>query len=587
MPLLTDLSDIFGDAFAKAGVDRSHGAVVTSQRPDLAQFQCNGALGAAKEAGRNPRELAEAVLEAITDRSPFEELSIAGPGFINIDLTDKYLASQVRSVQADDRHGVPTTERKSVIVDYGGPNVAKELHVGHLRPAIIGESVKRIFRFAGHDVAGDVHLGDWGLPMGQLIAEMKHRDPDLVYFDPSRTGPYPQESPVDVAHLNEMYPVAAAAATADPERKMEAQEATAELQAGRPGYRALWEHFRRVSIEAMREVYDSLGVHFELWNGEASVHDRIEPMVARLKANGVAVESDGALIIVVDDPDENREIPPLMLVNSRGAFTYGTSDLATVEERVMDARADEIIYVVDARQGLHFEQVFRAARKSGIAPASVVLEHAANGTVNGPGGTPLKTREGNLPLLRDLIDDATAAAAQRLDENDLASEYDETERGDIAFKVGMAALKFGDLQNHRSSDYIFDLDRFSAFEGKTGPYLLYGAVRMKSILREASDRGLQLGTVLPPKVDQSRNLLLALLRFPDVFDRALRHRAPNHLAEYGYELVAEFSRFYEACHILREPDAARQASWLSIVELTLTTLGTVLDLLGIESPERM
>lgn len=587
MPLLTVLSEIFGDAFAAAGVDRTHGAVVTSQRPDLAQFQCNGALAAAKEAGRNPRELAEAVIDSIVDRSPFNDLSIAGPGFINIHLTDEFLADQVQAVVADERHGLPAAVPTRAIVDYGGPNVAKELHVGHLRPAIIGESVKRIMRFAGYDVLGDVHLGDWGLPMGQLIAEMRHRDPDLVYFDADHTGPYPQESPVDVEHLNEMYPVAAAAAKDDPDRKAEAQAATAELQAGRPGYLALWEHFRRVSIEAMEEVYAALGVHFELWNGEASVHDRIEPIVDRLKESGVAVESDGAWVIVVDDPDENREIPPLMLVNSRGAFTYGTSDLATVEERVDDHKADEVVYVVDARQGLHFEQVFRAARKSGIAPDSVLLEHAANGTVNGPGGTPLKTREGNLPLLRDLIEDATERAAQRLDENDLASEYDETERADIAVKVGMAALKYGDLQNHRSSDYIFDLDRFSAFEGKTGPYLLYGSVRMKSILREAGERGLSGGVIQVPTVDQERNLMLALLRFPDVFDRALRHRSPNHLAEYGYELVAEFSRFYEACHILRETDATRQAGWLALVGLSLATLETVLGLLGIESPERM
>lgn len=588
MPSVTArLSQIFGDAFAATGVDRSYGAVVVSQRPELAQYQCNGALAAAKPAGRRPRELAAAVIEAIAPNDVIAATEIAGPGFINIDVTRSYLAGVVQAMSDGERLGVDLAESRHVVVDYGGPNVAKALHVGHLRPAIIGEAVKRILRFAGHDAIGDVHLGDWGLSMGQVIALVERRHPELPYFDPDIEGPYPTESPVSFADLDRLYPEAAALHKDDPEFAAEARRATVALQDGRPGYRALWEHFRNVSIADMKKIYGDLNVSFELWYGESSVHDRIAPMLDRLKAAGVVEESDGALIVEVARPDDTKEIPPLILVKSDGGYLYSTTDLATVEERVDDLGAEAVLYVVDARQALHFEQIFRAARLGGIAPGNVVLEHDPFGTVNGPGGKPLRTRDGDLPALRGLIDEAVERAAQRLEENDLATEYSADERARIAALVGVAALKYGDLQNHRTSDYVFDLDRFVSFDGRTGPYLLYSAVRIQSILRNAEERGVSLGPLIPPTVDAERGLMLRLVRLPDVIDRAVEFRAPNHIAEFAYDVATDFNRFYEACHILNEPDPARQSSWLALVSLTLDVLKTLLDLLAIDVPERM
>jgi arginyl-tRNA synthetase len=587
MSLLSELSSTFGDAFASLGLDRAFGEVVVSQRPELAQFQCNGALPAAKPAGKNPRDLAANVVTAVGERPEIASLDVAGPGFINITLTNERIAAAANDMHADPRLGLAAPRGKAIVVDYGGPNVAKELHVGHLRPAVIGESVKRILRFVGNDVTGDVHLGDWGTPMGQLIVELQERHPDWVYFDPLRTGPYPDEPPVTMDVLQEVYPLASQRAKEDLGFAEAARRAVVELQEGRPGYVALWQHMRNVSIAAIKAVYDYLGVEFDLWYGESTINDRLQPMIGRFLEDGYAFESDGALIVDVAQPGDAKEIPPLMLVKSDGGTLYTTWDVATIEDRVETLGAEEIIYVVDVRQSLHFEQVFRAARKTGIAGDGVVLEHAGNGTVNGPDGKPLRTRDGGLPLLRDLIDAVVRRAGERLNENQLAVEYPEEERADIARTVGLAALKYGDLRNHRASDYIFDIDRFTSFDGKTGPYLLYGAVRITSILREAEARALEPGPIVAPTQDQDRNLMLQLLRFPEVVQRAAEFRAPNHIAEYAYELVADFSRFYEACHILSEEDAVRQAGWLGLVALTLRTLATSLDLLGIEIPERM
>ncbi len=585
MSLTSTLSQIFGDAFETQGLDRSFGQVVVSARPDLAQFQCNGAMPAAKQARRNPREVAQTVLDSIDDRTPFSELDLAGPGFINITLTDEHLAAYIDGL--DDRFGAEAQPAKRVVVDYGGPNVAKELHVGHLRPAIIGESIKRTLRFLGHDVVGDVHLGDWGMPYGQLIAELGEQFPDLPYFDEAKTDDYPDTSPVAIEDLQVMYPLAAARAKDDPEFAARARAAVVELQAGRAGYRALWQHMRDVSIEAMKRVYERLNVHFDLWYGESTINHRLDPMVKRLVEGGSAYESDGALIIEVMTEQDTKEIPPFLLLKSDGATLYTTWDLATIEDRVEELGAEEILYFVDVRQGLHFEQVFRAAYKTGIAPAGTVLEHPGNGTVNGPDGRPFRTRDGGLLTLRELIDMVVERAADRIEENALATEFGANEKAEIAEMVGIAALKYGDLQNHRSSNYTFDVDRFTSFDGKTGPYLLYGAVRMKSILRETTSRNLEAGPIIAAASDQERNLMLQLARFPEVVERTAQHRAPNHVAEYAYELVAEFSRFYEACHILNEEDEARQGSWIGLVETTLAQLATLLDLLGIDVPERM
>lgn len=585
MSLLSDLSDLFGDAFVAAGLDRALGEVVPSQRPELAQFQCNGAMAGAKQAGRNPREVASQVAATASTDPRIASVEVAGPGFLNVIVTESALTGSVETMRNDPRLDVPApVSHRRVIVDHGGPNVAKSLHVGHLRPAIIGQALKRAYAFVGYEALGDVHLGDWGTPMGQLIAELQLRNPDWPYFDPEFTGPYDDQSPVTTEQLEEIYPAASKRAKDDPDFAERARRATVELQDGRPGYRALWAHFRRVSVDSMRAIYDDLGVTFELWRGEASVHDRIEPMIDRMRAAGAVTESQGALVVDVAEPDDKAEVPPLMLVKSDGAYTYGTTDVATIDERVAEG-TDEVIYVVDQRQALHFEQVFRASRKGGVAPAEMVLEHIGFGTVNGSDGKPLRTRDGGLPRLSDLVADVVDRATAKMDDRGLATDVASDERARIAWMVGVSALKFGDLSNHRSSNYVFDLDRFTSFEGKTGPYLLYAAVRIGSILRNASGEPIGPITRLTGGADSA--LALHLARFPEIVLRTVELRAPNHLAEYAYELSQVFNRFYEECHILSEPDMELRASWLGLAQLTRTVLTTALDVLGIDVPDRM
>ena len=586
MSLLNALSEIFGDAFEQIGLDRMLGAVAVSQRPELGQFQCNGALPAAKAAGRPPREIAQDVVDRVSADDRFVNLSLAGPGFINISLTDDYLAGELQTVADDRRLGVPAVEPVNVLVDFGGPNVAKEMHVGHLRATIIGDSLKRIARFLGHDTLGDAHFGDWGTQMGMLIIEIARTNPDLPFFDPDHQGTYP-EIEITLDDLEAMYPLVSARCAESPEEAERARVATFELQQGRTGYRALWQQLHDISMAAHRRDFAALGVEFDLWYGESTVHDRIDPMVARLERAGVVTESDGALVVAIDEPGDKAEMPPFLVAKSDGGFLYSTTDLATIEQRIDDLDRQLLLYVVDARQGFHFEQVFRAARRGGIAPESVGLEHIKFGTMNGPDGKPFQTRKGGVLKLRDLISLVTKAADQRLSEADIAQEYPDAERSEIARQVGLAALKFGDLSNHRTSNYLFDLDRFASFEGKTGPYLQYSAVRIKSILRNAEAAGLSLGPLVPPGVNSERNLALYLARLPEVLDRTFELRAPNHVAEYAYELATQFNRFYEECHILRESDPTRQASWLTLVDLTLRELTLLLDLLGIEIPERM
>jgi arginyl-tRNA synthetase len=587
MSLLTELTDLVSQAFIDAGLDASYGEVVVSQRPELAQFQCNGALPAAKPAGRNPRDIAQDIIDRIARDERIASVSIAGPGFINLSVTDAVLADHTGKTITAGRMGLPDVAVRSILVDYGGPNVAKPLHVGHLRPAIIGESIKRLLRFQGHDVIGDVHLGDWGTPMGQLIVEVETRMPELPYFDAAFTGPYPTEPPVTIHELEEIYPAASQRCKDDPDIAERARKATLELQNGRPGYRALWQHFRDVSIAAIKENYDELGVEFELWKGESDINDLLGPLIERLVAQGYAEESDGSLIVRVQTDDDNRDIPPLILTKSDGATLYSTWDLATIQDRIESLGIVEMIYVVDVRQSLHFEQVFRAARITGIAGPEIVLEHAGNGTVNGPDGRPFKTRTGGVKTLRAMLEDAASLSLKKMDERDLAAGYPQQERLTIAHMVGLAAVKFGDLSNHRESNYIFDMDRFTSFDGKTGPYLLYGSVRMSSLLRNAVELGVEPGPIVSPTQEPERALLLELARFPEVIERAAELRAPNHIAEYAYELVAAYNRFYEVCHVLTEEDPDRRSGWVGLVAHTRDALGQLLGILGIEAPERM
>ena len=587
MSLLTELTDLVSRAFVSDGLDGAYGDVVVSQRPELAQFQCNGALSAAKPAGRSPRVIADHVATKIADDARIKDVSVAGPGFINIVLTDEAIAASAQDVIDAGDMGLPEIEPRAILVDYGGPNVAKPLHVGHLRPAIIGEAVKRLFRLQGHNVVGDVHLGDWGTPMGQLINEIRIRMPDLPYFDETFSGPYPQDSPVTIAELEEIYPAASQRCKDDPNEAENARRATLALQNGRPGYRALWQHFRTVSVAAIKENYDELGVEFDLWYGESDVNDLLAPLIERLVVNGYAEDSDGSLIVRVQTEDDNREIPPLILAKSDGATLYSTWDLATIEDRIQTLGIVEIIYIVDLRQSLHFEQVFRVARLAGIAGDDVVLEHAGNGTVNGSDGTPLKTRTGGVKTLRSLLDEATESAMSQMDDRGLAAGYPDEERLAIAHTVGLAAVKFGDLSNHRESNYTFDMNRFTSFDGKTGPYLLYGSVRMSSLLRRAGAEGVDAGGIVPPTYQAERTLLLVLARFPEVIARAASLRAPNYVAEYAYDVVAAYNRFYEQCHVLTEKDTDRRAGWVGLVAHSRAILGQLLHVLGIEVPERM
>ncbi len=585
--LLKELSAIAGAAFAAEGYPAELGFVQASNRPDLAQFQCNGALAAAKQAKTNPRAVADKIAGRLKVNPVFSKIEIAGPGFINFDISDHTLVERMRTFAADERLGAPETGKgKTAVLDFGGANVAKAMHVGHLRSAIIGNSLQRLFRANAWTVISDVHLGDWGLQMGQLISEIGHRGLAPIYFDGNYTGPYPAGSPVTMEDLEELYPAASAACKADPKQLEEARAATAELQAGRAGYRALWQHFVNVSEQGLTREYGSLGVHFDLWKGEASVEPLIHPMIEDLKTRGLAIESEGALVIPVSESTDKKELPPLILVKSDGAVLYGTTDLATIIDRVRSHDPELILYIVDQRQHTHFEQVFRAARKANYA-GHAHLEHAGFGTMNGADGKPFKTRAGGVMKLYDLIAMATEEAEKRLSEAGMAVDYPEDERKEIALKVGLAALNFADLSNHRVSDYIFDLARFTRFEGKTGPYLQYAAVRMQSILNKAREAGFSPALKVVLHTPEERNLILQLLALPNAMSGAEHNRAPNILCDYVFTLAQIFSRFYTEHHILSETDEALRSTRLALVALTLAVLSKVLNLLGIEVPPRM
>ena len=597
--LKSGLSEAAGAAFASLGLPAEHGRVTVSDRPDLADFQCNGALAAAKAAKRNPREIATAVVEALKGHPDLAAIEIAGPGFINFKLTDQALAVRANAIAGDAQVGASGVgEKRRVLVDYGGPNVAKEMHVGHLRASIIGESVKRIYRFRGDEVLGDAHFGDWGLQMGLLIIAVGDEHPDIAEaLDALRTRPddWTEARSEDLAQrlfsrigledLDRLYPMASARNKADAEYRDRARKATAELQAGRFGYRLLWKHFADITRVALERDFHALGIDFDLWRGESDVNDLIEPMVAELKQKGLVVPDQGAQIIRVARNDDKREVLPLLVVSSEGSAMYGTTDLATVLDRKRFFDPELVLYVVDQRQADHFETVFRAAYLAGYA-APGALEHIGFGTMNGPDGKPFKTREGGVLKLRDMIGMITAKAEERLHEAGLGEELTPEEFAEIARKVAVAALKFADLGNFRGTSYIFDLERFSSFEGKTGPYLLYQAVRVKSVLRRAADEGAQPGVIAVAEPAE-RELALVLDAFDHALSEAYDRRAPNFVAEHAYRLAQAFSRFYAACPIMTAPDATVRASRLALAAASLKQLELALNLLGIETPDRM
>jgi arginyl-tRNA synthetase len=586
--LLTDeLSSLVGAAFAAEGFEASLGAVRQSDRPDLAQFQCNGALAAAKAAKLNPRAVGDKVAARLRSNPLFSDVSLAGPGFINLSLSDGAISERMGALSSDPRlGGWQASPPETIVLDYGGPNVAKPLHVGHLRSAIIGECLKRLLRFAGHSITGDIHLGDWGLPMGQLLMAVKRERPELPYFDPAYAGPYPEMSPVSLEDLERLYPEASAACKADEARAAEARQATAELQAGRLGYRALWRHFVSVSRAAIEREYADLGVTFDWWKGEADVDPLIAPMVEKLRAQGHAVDDHGAVVVHVAQPGDKKEFPPLILRKSDGAVMYGTTDLATIIDRRDTAHPDRILYVVDGRQRDHFEQVFRAASLSGIYPKDR-LEHLWFGTMNGKDGKPFKTREGGVLKLRDLIGQVQTAAFERMTANDIVKGLSEAEAQHVMERVGIGALKFADLSNPRTSDYIFDIDRFTSFEGKTGPYLQYASVRVRSVLKKAEAAGV--GEPGPISIDarEERDMALTLLLFGEVVRDAVEKRLPHYLCEHAFALAQAFSKFYAACRIIDETDPALRASRLALAAAAGRQLDLVLGMLGMPAPEKM
>ena len=583
LKLIDLISREVSGAFSAAGYDEAYGKVTVSNRPDLCEYQCNGALPAAKVYHKPPMAIAEDVAAQLAGNANFERVEACRPGFINLRLSPASLADYLEKMRTSERFGVePDPAACRMIIDYGGPNVAKPLHVGHLRSAIIGESLKRIFRFFGNDVVGDIHMGDWGLQMGLIIAELRERQPELPYFDEAFAGEYPAEAPFTIADLEEIYPAASAKSKADEAFAAKAHDMTRRLQEGDRGCRALWEHIMRLSVADLKKNYSRLDVDFELWLGESDAQPYIEPMLGIMQDKGLAQRSDGALVVDVSEPEDTKQIPPCILLKSDGATLYATTDLATLLQRMGDYQPGRIYYVTDKRQNLHFEQVFRAARKAGIVPPEVRLDHLGFGTMNGPDGKPFKTREGGVMRLERLIAEITEFVEKKIEDNQVVGD---AERPETARKIAMAALKYGDLSNQPTKDYVFDLDRFAAFEGNTGPYILYTIVRIKSILSRAeSADALCVRAALSP---EEKAMQLVISRLADNLELACRDSAPNLICAYIYELAGAVNKFYHETRILTEPDPEKKAGFLAGIALAKSVLETCIDLLGFEAPDKM
>ena len=568
-------------AFADAGYEASFGRVTVSNRPDLCEYQCNGALSAAKQYKCAPIAIANAVAEKL-DAADFSMIEAVMPGFINLKLSDTFLQNYLEEMRTAPDFGIEKIGAgQTIVVDYGGANVAKPLHIGHLRPAIIGETLKRLHKFLGYHTIGDVHLGDWGLQMGLIIAELSERQPDLPYFDGEFTGTYPETAPFTVDELEEIYPTASGK-KADPEFSHKAHQATLELQQGRRGYRALWQHIMNVSVADLKKNYDNLDVYFEKWLGESDADPYIPAMVEDMKKRGIAVQSEGAWVIPVAEEGDKKEMPPCILVKSDGSSIYATTDLATMVQRMEDWKPNKMLYVTDKRQNLHFEQVFRAARKAGIVNPETQLEHVGFGTMNGADGKPFKTRDGGVLRLEQLIADMTDFVRAKVVENRIV---DDSEVEATTAKIAMAALKYGDLSNQPTKDYNFDMERFAAFEGNTGPYILYTIVRVKSIL--AKYGAWENLPIQAPANIYAKDLMLAITKVGPALESALKTSCPNLICAYIYELAGAVNKFYHETRILTEEDKALQAGYISLIALAKNILETCIDILGFSAPEKM
>ena len=585
--ILELITEELEQAFVEAGYEKELAKVTLSNRPDLCEYQCNGAMAGAKKYHKAPFVIADEVVAKISKEGCIREVESVKPGFINIKTNPEFVAEYLNQMVQSDKLGVDAEENpKMIMVDYGGPNVAKPLHVGHLRSAIIGESIKRITRFKGNKVVGDIHLGDWGYQMGLIITELKKRQPELPYFDDAFTGEYPEEAPFTISDLEEIYPAASAYAKEHEEYREEALQATFLLQNGKPGYRAIWKHIMNVSVSDLKKNYEKLNVEFDLWKGEADAQKYIPDMVERLKNEGYAYYNDGALVVDVKEESDTKEVPPCMILKSDGAALYDTTDLATLVEREELYHPDEVIYVVDKRQELHFVQVFRCAKKTGIVREETALRFLGFGTMNGKDGKPFKTREGGVMRLETLIKDITDKMLEKITDNRTVAEEEAARTAQI---VGMSALKYGDLSNQASKDYVFDVDRFTSFEGNTGPYILYTIVRIKSILNKYQEAGNQVEGLKISALDNDsqKALMLELAKYNSVIDVAYEELAPHKICAYIYDLANAFNRFYHETKILAEEDKAKQQSYIALLTLTRDVLNTCIDLLGFEAPERM
>lgn len=574
-------------AFTEAGYDASYGRVSLSNRPDLCEYQCNGAMAAAKTYKKAPIMIAGDVLEHLKDSDILGEATAVNPGFINLKVSEAFLADYLNQIQKDENLSIEKVkEPKTIMIDYGGPNVAKPLHVGHLRSAIIGESLKRMGRYMGHKVIGDVHLGDWGLQMGLIITELKERQPDLVYFDENYTGEYPEEAPFTIGELEEIYPAASGKSKEDENFKERAMEATHLLQQGNRGYRALWNHIMNVSVTDLKRNYRKLDVEFDLWKKESDAQPYIPEMVQAMKDQGYAHLDQGALVVDVKEEGDTKEIPPCMILKSDGASLYNTTDLATIVERMKLFQPDEIIYVVDKRQELYFTQVFRCARKTKLVNEETKLQFLGFGTMNGKDGKPFKTREGGVMRLETLIHDINEEMYKKIVDNRSVKDKDARKTAEI---VGLSAIKYGDLSNQASKDYVFDVDRFTSFEGDTGPYILYTIVRIKSILSRYIEEGqeVQKGGIRPAASESEKGLMIEASKFNSVVENAFEEKAPHKICSYIYDFANAFNRFYHETKILSEEDAQQKASWISLLELVREILETCIDMLGFSAPDRM
>ena len=575
------------ESFVKAGYDKKYGMVSVSNRPDLCQYQCNGAMAAAKAYKKAPIQIAQEVIAPLLEDAMFSKIEAVNPGFINISVSGAFLAEQAKEMDQDEKLGVSMPEKKTIVIDYGGPNVAKPLHVGHLRSAVIGESVKRICRFMGNKVIGDVHLGDWGLQIGLIITELKKRQPELPYFDESFQGEYPEEAPFTISDLEEIYPYASGYSKEHKDYLQEAQQATARLQEGDAGYRALWQHILNVSIADLKKNYDKLSVEFDIWKKESDVQPYIPDMVEKMKKDGFAYESEGALVVDVTEEGDKKELPPCIIVKSNGATLYATTDLATIVERMKLFQPDQIIYLADKRQSLHFTQVFRVAKKTGIVEPGMQLDFIGFGTMNGKDGKPFKTRDGGVLRLQSLREMISDEVYKKIMEN---RDYSEEEARNIAGQVGLAALKYGDPSNQASKDYIFDVERFASFEGNTGPYILYTIVRIKSLIQKYVSQGGKMPEEVQyeaPVSESETQLYLTLGKFADAVESAYKELAPHKICQYIYELSEAFNHFYHETKILAEEDEKRRNSYLCLIRLVQKVLEQCIDLLGFEAPDKM